>query len=154
MASKESANPDTVFTGGCRCGAIRYRATASPAGICVCHCRACQQLSGTFFLTFGDVPLGDFHFVPSSNDTTLRKLNLTDQAERAFCTACGTPIYMYYWNEPKVIGVAVGTVDPHTMRDWRGEDGQPWKVRKHIFLSEKAPWEILPDDGAPRFDTM
>jgi hypothetical protein len=28
------------------------------------------------------------------------------------------------------------------------------KVKNHIFLREKAPWVVLPDDGAERWGTM
>ena len=37
------------FTGGCMCGAIRYECSASPIFMGNCHCRDCQQATGTAF---------------------------------------------------------------------------------------------------------
>ena len=34
-------------TGGCACGAIRYTATDKADYQLICHCRQCQQISGT-----------------------------------------------------------------------------------------------------------
>ena len=39
---------NTSFSGGCQCGAIRFRAeTVGRASIC--HCRMCQKAFGSFF---------------------------------------------------------------------------------------------------------
>jgi len=32
------------FTGGCRCGAVRYECTAEPIATIHCHCRDCHWL--------------------------------------------------------------------------------------------------------------
>ena len=37
------------FTGGCSCGAIRYEITVEPVTMLKCHCRDCQQLTGSGF---------------------------------------------------------------------------------------------------------
>ena len=37
------------FTGGCMCGAIRYKCLAEPIFMGNCHCRDCQQATGTAF---------------------------------------------------------------------------------------------------------
>ena len=34
---------DFLATGGCQCGAVRYRATAMLDNAHVCHCRMCQK---------------------------------------------------------------------------------------------------------------
>ena len=34
------------FSGGCRCGAIRYTCSAEPVMVANCHCRDCQYASG------------------------------------------------------------------------------------------------------------
>jgi len=35
-----------MMTGGCLCGALRYRAEGEPKAQGLCHCRNCQRLSG------------------------------------------------------------------------------------------------------------
>ncbi|MEE8456169.1 MAG: GFA family protein, partial [Limibaculum sp.] len=37
---------ETVFEGGCLCGAVRYRATARPLRCVICHCADCRKHSG------------------------------------------------------------------------------------------------------------
>ena len=48
------------LTGGCQCGAVRYRLEAEPTGVNVCHCRMCQKASGGPFMTFGGVRMAEF----------------------------------------------------------------------------------------------
>ena len=37
------------FTGGCVCGAIRYRCSGAPRYMGNCHCRDCQQATGSAY---------------------------------------------------------------------------------------------------------
>jgi hypothetical protein len=46
----------TPFTGGCMCGEIRYECTAEPIFMGNCHCRDCQQATGTAFAAAMLVP--------------------------------------------------------------------------------------------------
>ena len=40
---------DTLATGGCQCGAVRYRITAPFENPHICHCRMCQKAFGNYF---------------------------------------------------------------------------------------------------------
>jgi ubiquinone/menaquinone biosynthesis C-methylase UbiE len=131
-----------VFTGGCRCGAIAYTSTAPPSDITLCHCRACQQVSGSTYIPFTDVPTSAVQFTASM---TLKTLKLSQAADRTFCTSCGSPITMVFKSSPQEISLAWGTVNLESL-----EAAMP-KVKQHIFVEEKVPWESLPDDGAPRW---
>jgi hypothetical protein len=44
------------WEGGCRCGAVRFRISAPPLMSAVCHCRGCQQMTGSAFTTTLFVP--------------------------------------------------------------------------------------------------
>ncbi|KAF2676790.1 S-adenosyl-L-methionine-dependent methyltransferase [Lentithecium fluviatile CBS 122367] len=132
-----------VFKGGCRCGAIKYTCTEPPSDITLCHCRACQQVSGSIFLPFIEVPTSAFQFTSS---ITLKTLKLSDIADRTLCTSCGTPITMVYKSAPHETSLTWGSVDLGSLRVVAP------KVRQHIFLKEKASWVVLPDNGAERYD--
>lgn len=53
---------------------------------------------------------------------------------------------MEYYADPKTVGVAAGTIDEESVtRQLVGPSN-------HIFVSEKASWFTLPDDGLPRYE--
>ena len=41
--------PDLPLTGGCQCGALRYRITARPTTLYCCHCTECQAQAASAF---------------------------------------------------------------------------------------------------------
>ena len=139
-----SSDSNAGFEGGCRCGGVRYASTAAPSDITLCHCRACQQVSGSGFLPFVHV---DSKAVSWTHTSTLKTMSLSKFAERFFCTGCGAPVAMKYHFEEGMIGIVFGSVDVETLKG-----GMP-KVEQHIFLREKAPWVTLPEDGAKRMET-
>jgi len=131
---------DVVFRGGCRCGGVQYTSSAAPSDITLCHCRACQQVSGSAFLPFTHVPKDALSF---SHSDTRKVLKLSAVAERTFCSGCGAPITMTFPSDPHELALCMSTVDLASLKT----EPAP-KVVKHIFLREKAPWFVLADDGA------
>ncbi|KAF2012738.1 S-adenosyl-L-methionine-dependent methyltransferase [Aaosphaeria arxii CBS 175.79] len=132
------ADDDVVFSGGCRCGKLRYQSGAAPSDIIVCHCRACRQLSGSAYLPFTDVSTDAFKWLATS---TKEVLKLSEVAERTFCRECGTPVTMVYYKTSKSTSITMGSIYEET---YKGE----WpKIKMHIYVKEKAPWVELPDDG-------
>lgn len=140
----EAVEDSVIFKGGCRCGGVSYTSTAHPRDIVLCHCRACQQLSGSAYLPFTRVPAGSLTFTETSTRKTLR---LSETAERSYCSACGSPITMVYSFNQDEVSLTMSSVDLQSMVC------EPPKVSKHIFLREKAPWLILAEDGAERWGT-
>ena len=47
-------------TGGCRCGALRFRVTKHPINTMICHCTGCQKMSGSAFSTTAMIPADGF----------------------------------------------------------------------------------------------
>ena len=39
-----------VYSGGCQCGAVRFRVEGALGDASICHCRMCQKASGNFYL--------------------------------------------------------------------------------------------------------
>lgn len=46
--------------GGCRCGQVRFRATARPLVTMACHCRGCQQMTSSTFSLSAAIPAEAF----------------------------------------------------------------------------------------------
>ena len=94
------------LTGGCQCGAVRYRLSAEPTGVNICHCRMCQKASGGPMMAFGGVRLSEF--VVSSG--AIATFSSSDIAERGFCAQCGTPL-TYQGVGSDRISVTLGSLD-------------------------------------------
>ncbi len=76
---------DEAHTGGCQCGAVRFRVTQLGRGS-VCYCRMCQKATaglGGFYITAEEFAWtrGAPKYFVSSN-----------LARRGFCGDCGTPL--------------------------------------------------------------
>jgi hypothetical protein len=53
---KQMSEPtNRSWTGGCQCGAVRYRLLAPPNHASICHCRMCQKASGGPIMAFARV---------------------------------------------------------------------------------------------------
>lgn len=55
---------------------------------------------------------------------------------------------MAYAFDEKRISVTMGSIDMQSLAC------EAPKVGQHIYLGEKAPWVVLPDDGAERWSTQ
>ncbi|OCL03753.1 S-adenosyl-L-methionine-dependent methyltransferase [Glonium stellatum] len=145
IAQKEpdTSAPSVAFTGGCRCGGVRYLSTIPPEETVYCHCSACRKLSGSAFLPWIECQTSSIEFIVRS---TLQTLRLSEVADRMFCNVCGTPISMTYKAKPHYTSLTMGSIDDGSVRCIIPP------VKLHIFLKEKAPWMVLPDDGASRYD--
>ncbi len=134
---------EPVREGGCGCGAVRYRMEGEPIMVHNCHCRLCQQQTGSTsvvnaFIETDRITLlqGDLsdHVVPggSGGPHTMRR-----------CTLCGAAIWSHYARLGNLgAGLRVGTLD------------DPGSVTPDvvIFTESKMPWVALPE-GIPAFET-
>ena len=93
-------------TGGCQCGAIRYRLAAPAEDAGLCHCRMCQKASGGPFMAFAQTGAGGLHW-ERGEPALFRSSEL---AERGFCRDCGTPLT---WRNLRTGGLSVtlGSLD-------------------------------------------
>ncbi len=98
----------TTLLGGCRCGAVRYQATAMPERTSLCHCVDCQRNAGAPVVAWSAfkteqvrVTKGAAKDYPSSG-----------QAVRSFCDTCGTGLF--YRNTeilPGITDIQTATLD-------------------------------------------
>ena len=91
----------TFHSGGCQCGAIRFRASRFGRSS-ICHCRMCQKAFG-----------GPFGALVTAHDLAWtrgspRTFASSNKARRGFCADCGTPL-TFETGGP--IEVAVGAFD-------------------------------------------
>lgn len=79
-----------VMTGGCQCGAVRYRFEGVPGRSELCHCRMCQKAGGNFGLVLVSLEADNLTWT-AENAAEFRSSPIVN---RGFCAHCGTPLYM------------------------------------------------------------
>jgi hypothetical protein len=95
-----------ALTGGCQCGAVRYRLDGEPVGSNICHCRMCQKAGGAPFMAFAGAALADFVWTRGAP----KVFASSDIAERGFCAECGTPLTYRPLGRDR-IAVTIGSLD-------------------------------------------
>ena len=121
-------------TGGCLCGAVRYRLESEPYDTGWCHCRICQRASGAPALVFTTVPVEDY--VIEQGEEAIGIVETSSFGRRGFCTRCGTPLTMEVDHQPETIDLTVATLDA------------PDEVTPefHIFYGSRIAWAEAGDD--------
>jgi hypothetical protein len=117
---------------------VRYEIDGELGEFGYCHCRSCRKASGSAHAANAGVERARFHLV--SGDATLREYESSPGKLRAFCSACGSPIYAYLTASADVIRIRLGSLDTPFA-------GEP---RAHTWVSDKAPWDPIAD-GLPQF---
>jgi hypothetical protein len=119
-----STPPTPSLTGGCQCGAVRYRADAKPRHVHYCHCRMCQRAVGNVAATLVPVPKASVHW-----DGEPSRYRSSSVATRGFCSRCGTPLSFAY-DASETICLTLGSLDdpaavPPELH-WGVESRVPW----------------------------
>jgi hypothetical protein len=123
------------LTGGCQCGAVRFRVVGEASHAGVCHCRMCQKAFGGFY-----APLVEVNGLTwtRGEPTYFRSSSI---ARRGFCAACGTPLT--YEPDSGRTEVAIGAFD------------EPARIKPtiQVGLESRIPWlgelDALPTRPAP-----
>ncbi|KQY19377.1 MULTISPECIES: GFA family protein [Rhizobium/Agrobacterium group] len=77
-----------VHTGGCQCGAVRFRVEGELGDASVCHCRMCQKAAGNFYLPLVSVRQAKLSWTRGEP----KRFQSSNAASRGFCSDCGTPL--------------------------------------------------------------
>ncbi|MEH0195091.1 GFA family protein [Caulobacter sp. CCNWLY153] len=85
------------LSGGCQCGAVRFRVDGQPGRASICHCRMCQKAFGGPFGALVTVNLADLTWTRGERAT----FQSSDTIRRGFCATCGTPL-TYEWSQEKI----------------------------------------------------
>ena len=133
------ARADTgPLSGGCFCGAIRYRADATPFHETVCHCADCRRIAGAPTVAWFSVPRTGFRFT-SGEPARFRSSAL---AIRRFCPRCGTHLTYEADGAPEELDITTASLDE--------PDSLP--PRDHTHVASKLAWEVI-GDALPRYDS-
>ena len=94
------------ISGGCQCGAVRYRIGGKFGRAAICHCRMCQKAFGSWGAALVTIPVANMAWTRG----TPAEFRSSAIVARGFCKDCGTPLYMRE-DGHSVYDLAIGTLD-------------------------------------------
>ena len=123
------------LTGGCLCGAVRFRVAAEPIAAYYCHCTMCQRIGGGPFSVGATVPIEEFAFTKGEPAAYQSSSGFV----RIFCGQCGSPLSTQAKAHPELADFSLGCLDePNAI-----------EPEFHLFTSTQVSWcEVA--DGLPR----
>ncbi len=93
-----------VLTGGCQCGAIRFRVEGKLTDASVCHCRMCQKAFGSFFAPLVNTKGATLTWTRG----TPKHFTSSNFVNRGFCANCGTPLT---YEAPDGVALSIAAFD-------------------------------------------
>jgi hypothetical protein len=96
------------LTGGCQCGAVRYRVSGEPQHNCLCHCRDCRKSAGAPMVGWAAFAEDEFAILQGEAVT----YNSSGASMRSFCPKCGTGLYFRNAETlPGIVDIQTATLD-------------------------------------------
>ena len=124
------------LTGGCTCGAIRYRMQAPPLFVHGCHCTWCQRETGSAF-AINVLIEADRVTLISGQPQTVPTPSASGRGQQITrCPACRVAL----WSNYSGMGEKI-----HFLRGGTLDDPTAVQPDIHIYTSTKLPWVILPE---------
>jgi hypothetical protein len=131
----------TNLTGGCACGAVRYRLTSAPMFVNCCHCRNCQRQTGSAFVINALIETDRIGLVAGMPQPVPVPTDSGNPHDVYRCPDCHVALWSDYGRRPGLRFVRVGTLD----------EPAALVPDAHIFTRSKLPWVTLPA-GRPAFE--
>ncbi len=129
-------------TGGCQCGAVRYRLAAEPLSLYACHCRHCQKQSSSAFGMSLWMLLEKVEFTHGQPATWQERGDSGAIKVCAFCDQCGSRIYHGGEDPNAPVSLKPGTLD----------DTSVLRPIAHIWTRRAQPWLDLAASGIPCYE--
>jgi len=117
--------------GSCYCGAITFEAAVDPARVTICHCTACQNLTGTAYRVTVAASAEGFRLIRGSPKTFIKVADSGNKRAQVFCGECGSHLYAHAAVEnPERLGLRVGCL----------RERSALVPRKRIWCKSALPW--------------
>jgi len=130
------------LSGGCLCGAVRYRAEQGPQVAADCYCTDCRRASGTTHCTHVMSP--ETGFTCSGSVTGFDKpADSGNVVRRLFCPICGSGIYSTNSGMPGAVFLRASSLD----------DPAAVEPQMTVYASRAPAWARI-DPDKPAFAEM
>ena len=132
------SNFPTDASGGCLCGAVRYRLTGAPLSTLYCHCTSCRKHAGAPAVALAGYRRDQMRYTHGNPGVFASSPGVG----RAFCRDCGTPLT---WEGDggeigPMVEVLIGTLDTP----------EAFAPECHIHHGERLTW-FETADHLPRY---
>ena len=119
-----------------------YRIDGEPLGLAVCHCKGCQQQSGSAFGMSLAVGAESFHLLSGELGKFATPCDSGRTKVCAFCPRCGTRIY--HGDGDPELSLKPGTLDDTS---WLEPEDHYWTACRQRWFSIPAGVACYEDDG-------
>lgn len=145
------ALPNFPVEGGCVCGSVRYRISASPLSVYTCHCKDCQRFSGGASSISMMVKNADFEVLQGATEHFEKKADSGNVIVMNFCVHC----HGWLWNEPAMPGTKVVRAGSLDDLNWAEPIGNIWTESRPAWVAvddNLVNFPKGPSDRQPLFD--
>lgn len=129
-----------TISGGCLCGAVRYRTDADPIITRLCWCRVCQYLALGNAAVSVCFPTQDMSITGEMRDFA-STADSGNRMHRRFCPNCGTQLFSEAEARPHLIFVRAGTLD----------DPEIVRPAATIWTASAPSWACI-DETLPKWE--
>lgn len=126
--------------GTCLCGGVRFEVTEPFERVAACHCETCKKLSGGGGTVNGRVRTEAIRLL--AGEDLVKSFQPAEGSTKTFCSECGSNLFGAGWPKSEFTSVRLSAL----------EEPYEGRIGSHIFVRSLAPWEVLPEDGAERFE--
>lgn len=98
-----------ILTGGCVCGAVRFKVNGLVRPVIACHCETCRRTSGHYWAAT-ETYCDDLHLI---EERGLKWFRSSSFAQRGFCAECGSSLF-YRRDGVERISISAGAIDAPT----------------------------------------
>ncbi|TQV71931.1 GFA family protein [Denitrobaculum tricleocarpae] len=121
----------TLYTGGCLCGAVNYEITGPLRPVVACHCNQCRKTSGHYVAA----TQGRWDRLHLKREDGLAWFRSSETASRGFCRDCGSSLFWRRHGD-ELFSIMAGTLDSPT----------GLSVACHIYADTKGDYYQIADD--------
>lgn len=120
--------------GSCFCGAIGFTAKLPSKWCAHCHCSMCRKTHGAGYVTW--VGFDRNQVTLTQGEVQLAWFDSSEDAQRGFCTNCGSSLFFRSERWAGELHVALGCMDDAI-------DRQP---QANVFFDKHVDWMPIDDD--------
>jgi hypothetical protein len=119
---------------------VRFEVTEPFQRTSFCHCEFCKRISGSYGTVSGRANTKAIRVLEGAE--LLTSYTPEGGSAKTFCSRCGSNLFGGGWPESETSSVRLASFGLEFDRT----------PEAHTFMRSVAAWEIVPEDGLPRYD--